>query len=460
MTSSKYFKAIHLFYRQFNLTHRSSDRPKALRSIRHSLRIDIDKTKKSEWLDEFAAENKIWLPRYGVLPLARIKQKDRESLAQFIAPKPRIANKTRLQAQLSDSKRKLKKALKSEELNGNTKIALVLASLIKYPRDRAIKLDIARVAKLNMKRQSQRLRAIERYISVHNQLVSAPVNENSVCVQEGVLKIPHQWDICTDIVSAEEYIEITRGFLKCYFPDYPINAIVYHHDERQFDTQSGCYTDTGAHTHYYLSARNKETKQYDLNKAQVRVVNAFMKKSGAKVNLLDENADDVNLTRKQSQLFGEYFQKMLYDYVNEHLLAKKGLKAVFAPESVRRSVQRQQMNEQAKQPKHLREFNLLQMNTQNAKKHLKELEHRLKFLKRVVADTEDIAAENLSAVLKDVYVRTYCTQKGFDREAAKYLLKVSQATQEHLSLEMKELIHKIAVELDDKDLAFQLKPPA
>ncbi|PMN54323.1 hypothetical protein BCT31_01870 [Vibrio lentus] len=460
MTSTKLFKAIRFFYRQVNFTHRSTDRPKALRSIKHSLRVAADKTKKLEWLPEFASENRIWLPLYGVLPLARIKLKDRESLAQFIAPQPRIANKTRLQAQLSDSKRKLKKSLKSEESNGNTKIALVLSHLIEHPRDKAIKLDIKRVAKLNMKRQSQRLRAIERYISVHNQLVATPVNENNVCVQEGVLKIPHQWDICTDIVSADEYIEITRGFLECYFPEYPINAIVYHHDERQFDSQSGWYTDTGAHTHYYLSARNKETKQYDLNKAQVRVVNAFMKKSGAKVSLLTENLDEVNLTRKQSQLFGEYFQKMLYDYVNEHLLAKKGLKAVFAPESVRRSAQRQHMNEQAKQPKNLREFNLLHMNTQSAKKHLKELEHRLKFLKRVVDDTEEVAAQNLSSVLKDVYVRTYCTQKGFDREAAKYLLKVSQATEKHLSLEMKELLHKVAVELDDKDLAYQLKPPA
>lgn len=115
MTSTNSLQNIHLFYRHVNYTHRSVDRGKALRSARHSLRIVPDKTKKLEWLPEFESANRIWLPSYGLLTFKRMAQRDRESLAQFIAPKSRLKNKTRWQKQLSNTKRKLKTALKNKQ---------------------------------------------------------------------------------------------------------------------------------------------------------------------------------------------------------------------------------------------------------------------------------------------------------------------------------------------------------
>lgn len=460
MTSTNSLRNIHLFHRHVNYTHRSVDRGKALRSTRHSLRIVPDKTKKLEWLPEFESANRIWLPSYGLLTFERMTQRDRESLAQFIAPKSRLKNKTRWQKQLSDTKRKLRTALKTEQAHGNHKIELVLAWLLEHSRKESIKLDLARVEELEMKRKSQRMKAIERYIKAHNILANEPINENSLYVQEGILKVPHQWNVSADIITEEEYIEITKAFLQHYFPDYRIKAIMLHHDERQKDEISGRYNTTGAHTHYFLSGMNTKTGKYDLNRAQIQTVEAYMKEKGAPKTILNGDTDTSKLTREQTRLFGEYFQKMLYDFVNKHLLNQKGLNAVFAPETVRKSVQRQKMNEQAKEPKMLREYNLLQMNAERAKLHLKALEHRMKFLKRVVVDTEESAAHQLASVLKDVYVRTYCTRNSMDKQAAEYLLKVSKAAEAHLSIEMKSMLHDIAVELDDKDLAYHLKPSA
>lgn len=447
-------------HRRINFTHRNGDRNKALASVRHSLRITLasKQTKNLEWLHEFETENLIWLPRYGLLKLSTLTLEERESLARFIAPPMPDLNKPKWQKQRSNAKRKLKHAIKTEQDAGHRKIELLLTWLLEQPKDKLIKLDLVRVEQLEMKRTSQRIMTIKRYIEAHNALVGAPSSKNCVSVQEGVLKIPHKWNVTTDIISEEEYINITKEFLLHYFPKYRIKAIVCHSDERQLDENTGEYSTTGAHTHYYLSAMNRETGRYDLNREQIETVDMYMKQRGLSKTLLSENSDISKLTREQTRKFGEYFQKMLYEFVNERLLKAKGLNAEFAPETIRKSQQRQKMNEQAKLPKQLREYNLLQLNTEKAQVRLKQLEHRLKFLKKVVDATEKSAALQLSNVLKDVYVRTYCMQNRLDKQAASYLLKVTSVAEEALSIEMKSVLYDIAVELEDKDLAYQLKP--
>lgn len=451
---------IHLMHRRVNFTHRQSDRNKASASVRHSLRITPEHVKKLEWLSEFESENLIWLPAYGILKLNDITQELRTSLAHFIAPPASLTDKVSFQKQRSDAKRRLKKAMATERRSGNEEIAHLLSELLKQPRSKVINVNLSGIKRLEMNRPSQRMTAIKRFVEAHNALVEAPTSENCVSVQEGILKIPHKWNVSTDIISERDYIEVTKAFLLHYFPDYRIKAIVLHNDEKKLDKITGKYVSTGAHTHYYLSGQNFKTGSYDLHRAQIEVVDAYMQKKGIAHTILDEGTDPAKLSREKTRLFGEYFQKMLYEFVNEHLLNAKGLNAEFAPETVRQSQQRQKMNEQAKLPKSQREFNLLQMNTEQAQTHLKQLEHRLKFLKKVVADTEDKAALQLSNVLKDVYVRTYCKQNGLDKQAVEYLVKVANAVECHLSIEMRSVLYEIAKEIDDKELAVELKPSA
>ncbi|MFA0350727.1 hypothetical protein AB4486_27880, partial [Vibrio sp. 10N.222.55.C6] len=138
-----------------------------------------------------------------------------------------------------------------------------------------------------------------------------------------LFKIPHQWGVGTDVISLEEYVSFTSQFLMEYFPDYEVKAVIGHDDERSVDVK------TGAHAHYYLSGRNNQTGKYDLRKTQIKVVNEYIKRTAPDTKLLP---DDGKLTRKLSQKFGRYFQKMLFDYANQHLFVDKGLVAKLAPE--------------------------------------------------------------------------------------------------------------------------------
>lgn len=152
----------------------------------------------------------------------------------------------------------------------------------------------------------------------------------------------------SDIVSLEEYIELTRKFLSHYFPQYPIEAIIGHDDERSHEQNTGC------HPHYFLSGRNSETGEYDLHKRQVQVVNEYIHRVYSVDNFFPP---DSRLSREESQDFGRFFQKMVKDFANKYLFHTKGLNVVFAPETERQSERRQEMNREANLPKSERSYN-------------------------------------------------------------------------------------------------------
>ncbi len=199
-----------------------------------------------------------------------------------------------------------------------------------------------------MQRKKQRLKMLETYLNAHNQLQHrAPTN--NIFIQEGIFKIPHRWDVGSDLVNASDYIEFTRLFLVHYFPDYEIKTIICHDDERDKNQNTGC------HTHYFLSALNQKTNKFDLHKRQIQVVSEYIEKvTGVK----DFFPNDSKLTREETQDFGHYFQRMVQDFANEHLCRSKGLLVEFSTETERRSKQRKEMDQQAKLPKSQRKNNL------------------------------------------------------------------------------------------------------
>lgn len=224
------------------------------------------------------------------------------------APQPKLRNQNQLQEQQRKYRLKLKKAIESERTNGNVQAADFLQQIfaakgyVSYSK-------IEQFSRLPMQRKNQRMNMLKTYLNAHNQLRDRPC-ANAVYLQEGIFKIPHQWDVNQNTLDLEEYMRFTEKFLKAHFPEYPILAIVGHDDERTPEQQ------TGHHPHYFLSGKNAETGEYDLHKRQIKVVNAFIQQNYPKDELLPA---DGKLTRKQSKVFGEYFQKMARDYANEHL---------------------------------------------------------------------------------------------------------------------------------------------
>jgi len=272
-------------------------------------------------------------------------------LLDSIAPNRSVSNKKMHQNNRRKYKLKLKKAIESETSKGHVNAANIMSDLLDYDDNSIIPDTYLELLKLlDMTRKNQRLKMLETYIKAHNALNNNVANANAVFVQEGLFKIPHKWNIDTDIIDKESYITIVKDFLTHHFPDYSIEAIVCHHDERNLDE------DTGAHSHYFLSGKNNRTNCFDLHKTQIKKVNEFIKQVGDNDDRLPESAQ---INRQQSKVFGEYFQRMFYDFVNERLLSPNYLVAEFAEETEKKSVKRREMNRESALPKGQRSHNLL-----------------------------------------------------------------------------------------------------
>ncbi len=339
-------------------------RGKCEKTLMHSLRIKSAQTKDLEWQDELAGENLIWLGG-KVQKLSEFNGDDKLELLYSIAPKPPVRYKRKHQSNRRKYKSKVKKAIRSEARKGHKEAADFMASILDYDDEKFISYaKLEQFKALKMTRKNQRIKMLETYLESHNLLCNSPANENALYLQEGLFKIPHQWGIGTDIIPKESYITAVRDFLSKYFTDYPIEMIVCHHDERSLEE------DTGAHSHYFLSGRSSKTGRYDLHKTQIKVVNKYIKQHGDIDDRLPENAQ---LNRIQAQVFGEYFQRMFYDYVNQNLLTTKGIVAEFAPETERQSQERKMINRESKLPKRKRSYNMKSREAEVAQSRLDEL---------------------------------------------------------------------------------------
>lgn len=501
---------IRAFYRRFNTTASSKSKARSRQSLIHLLRILIKDNKKLEWLDEFKDKNLLWRPSAGLVKLDSLSYEKKLALIEEVSAPAPVRDKPKKQRQRRQYKAKIKEAIVSERYRGNELAADLLEVLLMTPKDERVEEWILETFKsLEMSRKNQRVKMVETYIDAHNSLFNSVPNENNIFLQEGLFKIPHQWNITTDIISTESYITVVRDFLTEYFPDYPIELIAAHHDERMRDTKTGLFTDTGAHSHYILSGRNSRTGVFDLNKAQVKVVNDYIKQVGDKDDYLP---DDGKMENKHTKIFGHYFQHLFYDYFNHHLLEPAGLRAEFADETERQSKVRKQMNKESKLAKELRAYNLFNAMTEKAceqqlvvmaentelsqKKNVlqedisvsqqqlrqenKQLEQvkillldysnelkskgqslldkeaEIEQLKRVTEQLGTVYGQHLSTLIKDIYVRIECRNLGLDKKAEQYLQQIVERFKSHIPEELQALCISAVQAVGDNDLESQL----
>lgn len=379
-------KEIRLFHRRFNLTSNQNCRAPCVKSLAHSLRIvtDENSTKKLEWSEELQHLNVIW--RNGeTRPLHAFSDEEKMQVLHQIAPKPSIFNHNKWTQRHRNYRLKIRKAIDSERKAGNEVVAIFLEAILQK-KDFVSCRVIKEFEDLTMKRKNQRVKMLSIYRDAHNRLTERP-NKNLTFIQEGIFKVPSQWQVSNELISLHEYVLFTEKFLTHHFPQYPIKAILGHDDERGEDEK------TGAHTHYYLSGQNSKTGKFDLLQTQRAVVNDYIVKQGLWKKQLPIKG---NMSKEKNTFFGEMFQKMLFEYANEHLFKVKGLVAVLAPETERRSEQRKKMNREAKLPKSQREFNFhnrkleKQAEKINAlKKETENVKEKLKFANDQFDDTID-----------------------------------------------------------------------
>jgi hypothetical protein len=360
--------AIRLFYSRFNYNSTTKGRGKCEKSLMHTLRILLEALQELDWKEELVDENLIWI-NDEIHKLSDFSEDEKYELLYKVAPKPKMRDKKKHQNNRRKYKLKLKKAIASEAENGNKEASDFMKEILQFDDSKFISYSrLEKFEKLEMSRKNQRLQMLRIYIESHNLLSNSVDNENSVYVQEGIFRIPHRWGVGTDVVTKEDYINIVRDFLTENFTNYPIETIVCHDDERLLEEN------TGAHSHYFLSGKNEKTGDYDLHKAQIKAVNRYIKQFG---DIDDRLPDNGKLNRKQSGVFGEYFQRMFYDYTNKHLLISKGLVAEFSPETERQSQERKMINRESKLPKRLRSHNMYSREAEILSSRLDDLKERI-----------------------------------------------------------------------------------
>lgn len=360
-------KSIRFFHRRYNFTSNQKDRSRCERSLMHSLRISTDAkpTKQFEWNEDLSDSNLVWL-NGETLQLNSLSDEHKKRLLFTTTPAPLIRDHTKLQTRQRQYRKKIKTAITAEYKNGNGTAAKFLEEVLdSLGHISYSKIDLFKT--MEMSRKNQRIKMLETYLDAHNQMQSRP-NLNCTFIQEGIFKIPRQWKVSNELIPLHEYVDFTVKFLTHHFPDYPINMVIGHDDERDAEEN------TGAHTHYFLSAKNKITGESDLLRSQKIVVNQYIEKVGLKDKALPVDAD---LSVEQRKFFGEIFQKMVFEYANQHLFKQKGLIAELAPETERRSKQRQKMNQEAKLPKSEREFNYHNLMIKKKKEQLLELNYQV-----------------------------------------------------------------------------------
>lgn len=373
-------REIKMFYRRLNFNCTNKRRLQCEASLKHTFRIEDTTNKELQWREELAHENIIWLNK-KCFRLDDLSISEREELLYDIAPPLLIKKRKKLMANRAAYKSKLKKAIETEKENKNFQTSNFLQDiLIKSEKGHIPYSRLDKFTLLKMNRKNQRVNMLEKFLSAHNELVNQPKDLKPTYVQEGIFKFPHLYLISTDLVSKQDYIDTVVDFLTTYFSDYEIKCVVCHHDERELNE------DTGAHSHYFLSAKNSKTGMFDLIQHQNRVVRKYMKDNA----LLPGNKIK---TYQDTKLIGAYFQRMFYDFVNKHLLAKKGLIAVVSQESEESIALRESMRIDSQRPKHLRRYNLAMRSLEKNKEKLKKVELKLiKNSKTLISSESELKA--------------------------------------------------------------------
>ncbi|MCK9711712.1 hypothetical protein LT706_09220 [Pseudomonas syringae pv. syringae] len=210
---------------------------------------------------------------------------------------------------------------------------------------------IDEVDSIGVRRANDKKNAIGRYIELHNKIVAADNNslhKSKTVVQECFFKFPVRNNIGE--VKPVDYLRIIYDFHKKYLSDYEIKACVFHGDEVSSLEQ----INNGVHPHIFISGKNSKTGQYDLVQAQLDLVNRYLKSKGEPAR--------ANNSFKASQIIGESYQRLVYEYVNKRLTNfGYGIEASIHEKTDAHKKKLEAIAEDAHKAKIMRDFNLLSM---------------------------------------------------------------------------------------------------
>ncbi|PSU27861.1 hypothetical protein [Photobacterium lutimaris] len=484
-------KTIRVFHRHFNPDTTAKGIAIIAKILGHTLRILSQKAKPPEWDESLAKENLLWFDgKTASLDDYNLEQK--QAILAAIMPAPKVKNQAKLKTRRRQLKAKIKKAMEVERQKGHEDAAELLREL--WTTSDNCPIPAGKVAQLDMKtlaRHQQKMGTVRKFVDVHNKLTGARPNQNATYLQEGIIKIPHRWNVDNKTITPQDWLDFTEKFLTHYFPTYPIHAMAVHADERLKNEE------TGTHCHYFLSGQDSVFGNWDLLKTQIEVVNQYVREQNKlraeseekEEELLPENCV---LTQAQMVLHGERLQAMFRDFINEHLLHKRGFHAEIAPETERQSEEGKKMNRQVKMPKSKRSHNYATRKCELEEKRLEKLKLATKEVASKLADLEtakaqldhDIAKkkeevadqelalkslsfeccrlstmkaklkgelrELLGEMIREAYIGVAYQQRGLVHQAEDYFQRLAEQLDSELSLDLQPVVHSIIHAVGDE----------
>ncbi|MEI1013208.1 hypothetical protein [Pseudomonas aeruginosa] len=218
------------------------------------------------------------------------------------------------------------------------------------------------VDSMSVKRANDKKSALGKYISLHNEIVSANNNslhKSKTVIQECFFKFPARNKVSE--VKPADYLKMIHGFHRKNFPEYPIKACVFHGDEVLSKDQ----INNGVHPHIFISGKNSKTGQYDLVKTQLDLVNRYLKSKGEPE--IKENS------HKSAQKIGETYQKIVYEHVNKKLKEfGYSIEASIHEKTAEHKAKIEKIKQDENKAKIFRSFNLLSQAEEEIKKGKRE----------------------------------------------------------------------------------------
>ncbi|MFA1573342.1 hypothetical protein ITG08_00950 [Vibrio cyclitrophicus] len=343
-------KAITCFFSTLPYSGTAEKQAKLKKSAGHSIRDENAKSETIEWNPDLSHLNEVYINNQWT-KLDELSNDDKSQFIESIRlPQKPQEGLAKCKQRKRAYKKKLKAVLQSEK--GNTEGSNFITKILSTPEHVPLKLDslLNEARNIDFSRKKQRLNAFEKYISLHNKLVSFPKNLNSNLVEESIFVIPHRNEVSQDLLCGKEMAEAFMNYYRRFFKDYEILAVFVHSDERSLNE------DTGEHVHLFLNAQNSRTKEWDLRVAKANLAQK-MKLTLNRSHSPIQYKKGACFTRKEQSEHGALLQECFRRFMNKNLFIEKGLSMEFNQELQKDKQKVKEMRRQGKQKKSERDCN-------------------------------------------------------------------------------------------------------
>ncbi|MEZ8311899.1 hypothetical protein AB6C57_25015 [Vibrio splendidus] len=383
-------KAITCFFSTLPYSGTAEKQAKLKKSAGHSIRDENAKSETIEWNPDLSHLNEVYINNQWT-KLDELSNDDKSQFIESIRlPQKPQEGLAKCKQRKRAYKKKLKAALQSEK--GNTEGSNFITKILSTPEHVPLKLDslLNEARNIDFSRKKQRLNAFEKYISLHNKLVSFPKNLNSNLVEESIFVIPHRNEVSQDLLCGKEMAEAFMNYYRRFFKDYEILAVFVHSDERSLNE------DTGEHVHLFLNAQNSRTKEWDLRVAKANLAQK-MKLTLNRSHSPIQYKKGACFTRKEQSEHGALLQECFRRFMNKNLFIEKGLSMEFNQELQKDKQKVKEMRRQGKQKKIRRlhvDIDLLRSDTNAATNQLDKTSTALSTVKEQLKTAESKVLHN------------------------------------------------------------------